>query len=465
MQEIIIKNFGPIKEANIKIGRVTVLIGEQASGKSTIAKLIYFFKSLGDAFFEYYSTTENNYYATINIFIQEKFIKDFGTESNDDFSIKYYYAVEGDWTKWIEIHSTKGDTVPKVKSSIVFLLFGVKEVANLKSKLKLIQAKLKTAETPLEQTALRQEELGCLQEMSAAINSIFEVKYDSKLYMIAGREATISYESSFEKYLDAQLNEWLEFSRKKIQAIQYQSIDESLTLDFIKEVRRMKAIFSRTNLLNMRYFFPIKENIAKILKGNYSIEQGEEKITLTTSNKKISLKDASSGQKEAIRILQDIVLSSAENRKTFRVIEEPEAHLFPVAQKHLVELLVLMINQNTENELIITTHSPYILTVLNNLLLAQRIKNSDADHALSGRLNQIIDPAFHLDPNTFSAYSLGNSFFEQEDYCIDIFNPTTGLIKQNYLDTVSDMLGADFNHLFALYAVAVANNKKNGTHS
>ena len=46
MQKIIIKNFGAIEYAEIEIKKVLVLIGEQASGKSTIAKLIYFFKSL-----------------------------------------------------------------------------------------------------------------------------------------------------------------------------------------------------------------------------------------------------------------------------------------------------------------------------------------------------------------------------------------------------------------------------------
>ena len=42
MQKIIINNFGAVKNAEIDIKKVLILIGEQASGKSTIAKLIYF---------------------------------------------------------------------------------------------------------------------------------------------------------------------------------------------------------------------------------------------------------------------------------------------------------------------------------------------------------------------------------------------------------------------------------------
>ena len=42
MQKIIIKNFRQISYAEIEIKDFLFLIGEQASGKSTIAKLIYF---------------------------------------------------------------------------------------------------------------------------------------------------------------------------------------------------------------------------------------------------------------------------------------------------------------------------------------------------------------------------------------------------------------------------------------
>ncbi len=43
-QEIEIKNFGPLKEVQIEINNLLILTGEQASGKSTLAKCIYFFK-------------------------------------------------------------------------------------------------------------------------------------------------------------------------------------------------------------------------------------------------------------------------------------------------------------------------------------------------------------------------------------------------------------------------------------
>ena len=38
-----IKNFGPIKEVKLELGKVNVLIGEQGTGKSAIVRLIHLF--------------------------------------------------------------------------------------------------------------------------------------------------------------------------------------------------------------------------------------------------------------------------------------------------------------------------------------------------------------------------------------------------------------------------------------
>ncbi|WP_375558843.1 AAA family ATPase [Bernardetia sp. OM2101] len=47
MEKLIVKNFKAIEYAEIEVNDLTFFIGQQASGKSTLAKLIYFFKTLG----------------------------------------------------------------------------------------------------------------------------------------------------------------------------------------------------------------------------------------------------------------------------------------------------------------------------------------------------------------------------------------------------------------------------------
>ena len=39
-EKLIIKNFGPIKSVDLDLGKITVLIGDQATGKSTVAKVL-----------------------------------------------------------------------------------------------------------------------------------------------------------------------------------------------------------------------------------------------------------------------------------------------------------------------------------------------------------------------------------------------------------------------------------------
>jgi hypothetical protein len=192
------------------------------------------------------------------------------------------------------------------------------------------------------------------------------------------------------------------------------------------------------------------DRIFLIFKGGYFIDNNGEAI-ITKDGKKVDLSESSSGQQEVIRILQDIFIIIHLNQKVLRVIEEPEAHLFPVAQKQLVELLALMVNYQPENQLIITTHSPYILTVFNHLLFSSRVvaKNPAAEE----EVREIVDKDCWLDPNEFSAYSLGNESFPEDNaaYCESIFDSEQGMLQENYLDTVSEMLGWEFNSLYRIH--------------
>ena len=48
MQKLIVHNFGPIQDATVDVARFLVFIGPQASGKSTLSKLIYYFLHVRD---------------------------------------------------------------------------------------------------------------------------------------------------------------------------------------------------------------------------------------------------------------------------------------------------------------------------------------------------------------------------------------------------------------------------------
>ena len=125
-------------------------------------------------------------------------------------------------------------------------------------------------------------------------------------------------------------------------------------------------------------------------------------------------------------------------------MEEPEAHLYPIAQRDIINAFSLFLNAVPENRLIITTHSPYILACVNILLFANYVSNT-APEAESDVLNSV-EREFWLDSNMFSAYSLGH----EDEYCKNIKSNTTGLIKQSYLDLISEQLGLQYHHLYNL---------------
>lgn len=45
---LVIKQFGPIREANIRPGNLTVFVGPQATGKSLVMQLLYFLRQMED---------------------------------------------------------------------------------------------------------------------------------------------------------------------------------------------------------------------------------------------------------------------------------------------------------------------------------------------------------------------------------------------------------------------------------
>jgi hypothetical protein len=466
MQKIYIKNFGAIKEAEIDIKNLLVLIGEQASGKSTVAKLIYFFKSLRDDLFnQLYTDTLKLYFDPVSdlIFpIRQKFYDFFGSTFHlPDFEIRFYYSEEKD--KYIRLSlDNRKKLVPYFSSNFLSNSFKT-SVGHVK---KLLQ---EYNSTDIQQhLANEQNKFKVAQKLSLLINELFECNLNNQLYIIEGRNSTISYSSLFENYFFADLQSRLleqskltEDSRLAKNADE-KTMNEILMLDFVKRVTKIKDIFKKfgnfegliesylDNDEDKEKLKLIEFKIEEILKGKYIIDNWGEKIVVNKeTGEYVYLSNASSGQKESIRILQDIFLVILENQKVLRIIEEPEAHLFPVAQKQTVELLLLMLNYNPANQLIITTHSPYILTVINNLLFAKRVVDKNPD--VQKEVEEIIPHQFHFDSNLFSAYSIGNTLIG-EVYCENIFNEKTGLIKQSYLDTVSDMLSSDFDNLYSIHA-------------
>lgn len=125
------------------------------------------------------------------------------------------------------------------------------------------------------------------------------------------------------------------------------------------------------------------------------------------------------------------------------IIEEPELNLFPDTQKNLINYISSKCTKK-DNQLFLTTHSPYVLSSLNNLLFAYKVAQKHPD--LEDDIANIIPKESWLNPEDFAAY------FVADGTVRSIVNPKTGLISENELDGVSENIGDEFDALMEIYS-------------
>ncbi len=439
MQKIYIKQFMAIQEAEIELENALLLIGEQASGKSTIAKLVYFFKSLPDdlVYLVYEEIdSDDDFIVAFTKKISDRFFNFFGsTRHLQDFEIKYsyspekYIALSFHPDKGLEIYFELGWDQSTFFQDVRAIVHDMRRSSDRKDTYELV--------------ALR----SAVWKLASVTNELFEDNH-TPFFVPAGRNSTITYPERFDDDLRHDLVQAMDDS-------QPHSADWYLLNEFLMQARKIKRRFEGNDFQSLitdkllrreQVDEPLLElaldKVNKILKGEYRKDQsGGEKIFYDGENF-VHLNEASSGQQAVIRILQDVFLVLLDKEMIFRVIEEPEAHLYPMAQKHLIEMIAMMLN-STDSQIIITTHSPYILSIFNNLLLATRVVNKDKK--VRGQVDQIIPESCRLDPEKCNVY------FLKDGSCKSIFNPKLGLIGQNHLDEISEELGADFNDLYHIY--------------
>ena len=144
-------------------------------------------------------------------------------------------------------------------------------------------------------------------------------------------------------------------------------------------------------------------------------------------------------------VLLEHLSRNTEQAQSF-IIEEPELNLYPTAQQGLLNWLVEKCTQG-ENDLTITTHSPYILSSCNLLLEAYKVAQLRPD--LEDEIAAIVPKACWLNPNEFAAYYVADGTVKP------ITDERTHLIGGNELDAVSGDISDSFRKLLRLKKQAV----------
>lgn len=196
--------------------------------------------------------------------------------------------------------------------------------------------------------------------------------------------------------------------------------------------------------LNERLLNIIISKTEIILKGRYGQDQYGEKIFFGPDNDSgyVYLNNASSGQQESIRILQDIFLCVLDNNPVFRVYEEPESHLSPNGQQVLVEAISILANNNKLNQIVITTHSSYIIRVIDNLLKAKTIDKQKP--SIKDDIGKIVEKEAWIDFDKINVYYLDNGEIKYAK------NNEYKAVDAHLFDDISEKISNQFDNLLSL---------------
>ena len=355
MSRIKIKNFGPVREGGqtndgwIDIKKVTVFIGNQGSGKSTVAKLISTFMWIEKAlvrgdydkkWFERKNNLKNQY---LNFHRLENYLKNSGVDKTvieyegDAFSIVY----RNDSLVIKEVHNEE------------YLLPQIMYVPAERNFITYVK-------TPRELKISSESLKEFLTEFDNAKNEI------KGLIHLPINNIDIEYDK-----LNDTLN--LEGEGYRVKLTEASSGFQSLVPLFLvsgylaNSVRRQ----SETNKETMS-----SEEMQRFKKG---VEDIWNNNNLTDEQKRVALS----------------VLSAKFNKTAFiNIVEEPEQNLFPSSQWQMLQSLLKYNSMNKGNKLIMTTHSPYIINYLSIAIQGEYLeskikKSSQRDKLLSNLYNLI----------------------------------------------------------------------------
>jgi AAA15 family ATPase/GTPase len=420
-EKLIVKNFAGIKDLEIEIKRINILIGPQASGKSICAKLLFYFKNF---VWEILSVVDNEQTKrTLDSNYSKTFEEYFPPDcwGKEHFFIRYEIS-----NVFIEV-SRKQDT--KGRISLSYSDFFKKELADLRNFVKKGRGKSLDwsyiFDSFFSEQRLRNhlvESLGRSIGREAAFNQLF---------IPAGRSFFSNLQSNIFSIISSNntLDPFLisfgsTYERIKNLRIQY-DLEDKYTKDILEEINRL---------------------IEQSLCGKHIHEKGKDFLE-AADGRRINIVNSSSGQQETLPLTimlaaLPFIASPPVGQTVY--IEEPEAHLFPSAQRNIVELIATVFNCRKEQlQFFITTHSPYVLTALNNLLQAGLLYEESSED-IQHQLEKIVSRYKSLDVEDLSAYVLSDG------KCNSIVCPDTGLIDARVIDSVSDELAIEFDQLLNL---------------
>lgn len=417
MAKISIYNLGPINNCDMDIEQFTVLTGAQASGKSTIAKAVFFCRTVKD---DIYDTivkrtllgSGNSLFNDVIKVLRNKFLQLFGTSKAMKTDMKLTYGYDEETFICISLKMQEG--YDYLSPNYVWIDFSNNILDFLKK-------------------SFGAQNIGS-GELKRQINILFNDEYES-IFIPAGR-SLISLLTSQLNYLFTTMDDE-----------QKRSID-FCTQKYIERILKIRPLFENgvDGLISQKRSTPgVKIDLKSIdkmlalvqdvLKGRYVFKDNEERLYIDKEHF-VKINYTSSGQQETVWIFNILLHILVNSTKAYIILEEPEAHLYPQAQKSIVEMLALM--ENKSCGILLTTHSPYVLGALNNLIYAEQLSRKPNFHSI---MENEVEKIFYI--KNHEAYFLENGGIQS---CLDLDD--NALIVNEVIDGASSDINELYDRLF-----------------
>ena len=413
MRSLKVSNFSCIEAAVVEFHPLTVIIGPQASGKSVLCKLGFFFQSLLSD--QLRSVSERESFTTFKESTRKKFLRWFPIESWGDKKFEICFSA-GEFESRITRTEYKGKLGQTFRIHMSEPFQKLYETSLAQTE-KITNARLeRDIDTIMPTWEVREAILGLQGRLLGAD------RIDGQLFVPAGRSFFTSI-------------------GRAIAVFEQSSTLDPLTIVFGRIFRSHLDRMSRTR--HIETSAPIARAFIEMLGGELRGNRDEEHLSMK-DGRKIPLSLLSSGQQELLPLLTVLPDRNARSKQLL-YIEEPEAHLFPSAQSQLVQLLASLTNgSRDQTSLVITTHSPYVLAKFNNLILAGSLGRRRKD-----QVAKVVPTEYWIGRHKLRAYAIFEGTLHQ-------ITQKDGLIDADYLDDVSGEIGMEFERLLEIEAEANA---------
>ena len=425
MAYISIKHLGPVDRFDMEIRDFCIFTGPQSNGKSTVAKAIFFFRTVKQDILnivmqggpsKFSGNPASKWMDVMKQQLKEKFMQIFGTSWNMPNDMEIYYIYDG--RQKYSITVTLNEDYQHLGRNFINISFS-------------------------------QDFIDYFDELDSQVFTDVSTKQKDRQADIIAKMLEDPYDTVFipaGRNLITLLSEQLNYIFTSLEGSQLRNIDY-VTKRYIELILKIKPAFSH----GMKGYFEDTENSIElskkikgkkpaikllmkrseaILKGQYRYVDGEERLYLP-SGKYVKMNFASSGQQEIVWVFNLLFYFLMENRRVFLILEEPESHLYPESQQAIGEVLGLFHNQ--KNSILVTTHSPYLLGTFNYMLLASQtgVKN-EAD------AKAILHKQYWLTQYCVSAYYIHDGAAQSAiNDDSDLF-----LIRNELIDQASDRIHA-----------------------